>query len=100
MTEIQILFFCGLAAVFIGVMFVLLWYVYKVKMDMANLRKEHEAEMQKMKDLCNKIYDKLKEVVDKVNPLLANTTSSPTENTEVFEAEYVPADEDDCAVIV
>lgn len=86
MTNIQILFFCGLSVVFIGVMFLMLWKVHKVRVEMDNLQKEHTEEMKKMKELCNKIYEKLKEVVDKVNPLLAGTVSQP--NDEVFEAEY------------
>ena len=73
MTNIQILFFCGLSVVFIGVMFLMLWKVHKVRVEMDNLQKEHAEEMKKMKELCNKIYEKLKEVVDKVNPLLAGT---------------------------
>jgi len=98
MTDIQILFFCGLSVVFIAVMFLMLWKVHKVQVAMNNLSKEHDEEMGKVKDLCNKIYEKLKEVVEKVNPLLAGTVNQP--DAEVFEAEYVPENEDDSAVIV
>ena len=46
----------------------------------------------------NKIYEKLKEVVEKVNPLLANTTSFTNKNEDIVEVEYAPVEED--AVIV
>ena len=60
---------------------------------MENLKKEHAAEMGKMKDLCNKIYEKLKEVVEKVNPLLANDVSA-NNSEDIYEAAYVPVDEE------
>lgn len=86
MTNIQILFFCGLSVLFIGVMFVMLWKMHKLKLEMSNLEASHKDDYEKLKNLSNKIYEKLKEVVEKVNPLLAANVESP--NGEVFEAEY------------
>jgi len=84
MTNIQILFFCALTIVFIGVMFLLLWKVHKVETRIDGVEKKYEENINKLKDICTDIYGKLKEVVDRVNPLLADKMT----DEEVFEAEF------------
>ena len=98
MTNIQIMFFCGLSGVFIATMFLLLWKVHRVNVRISNLEKSYKEDFGKLKELSNKIYEKLKEVVEKVNPLLASATSSTNKNEDIVEVEYAPVEED--AVIV
>lgn len=73
MTDIQIFFFCVLTTVLIISEIVLLWQFYRLKSKIKKTTEQYEENIEKMRSLCNKIYDKLKEVVDKVNPLLAQT---------------------------
>ena len=95
MTNIQVLFFCGLFAVMIAAQFFILWRQYRMNRRMDKLAENDE----KFKELSNKIYEKLKEVVDAVNPLLAKEQSVNKDNDVI---DVVPEEvfvEEESAVI-
>ena len=95
MTNIQVLFFCGLFAIMIAAQFFILWRQYRMNRRMDKLAENDE----KFKELSNKIYEKLKEVVDAVNPLLAKEETT-NKNDDVIDV--VPEEafvEEESAVI-
>ena len=87
MTNIQLLFFSGTFVAMIAVQFVLLYKMNKVENRINEVNGEIESlksSNKKAIDFCNTLFDKLKEIVNKVNPLLA---AAPDKNTDVHEAQ-------------
>lgn len=82
MSNIQIFFFCVLTTILTISEIVLLWQYHRLKAKIKKTTEQYEENIEKMKSLCNKIYDKLKEVVDKVNPLLAQTNTTTNDNIQ------------------
>ena len=66
MTNIQLLFFSGLFAAMIVAQFVILYKMRKLE----KVTEELQDKSKKALDFCNTLYDKLKEIVNKINPLL------------------------------
>lgn len=88
MTNIQIMLFCILTTLLVVSEVLLLIQYHLLKSKINKTTKLYEENINKMQGLCNKIYDKLKEVVDKVNPLLA-TANAESKNDDVQEAVFV-----------
>jgi hypothetical protein len=84
MTNIQLLFFSGLFAAMIVAQFVILYKMRKLE----KVTEELQDKSKKALDFCNTLYDKLKEIVDKINPLLK---VAPDTKGEVHEAEIKEA---------
>lgn len=83
MTNIQILFLSVLIVINIAIYFVIFAKEYKRDKRVSNL----EAENEKIKDYCNTLFDKLKEIVNKVNPLLASQTNEDVQEAKVKDNE-------------
>ena len=86
MTNIQLLFFSSIFVVMIVAQFVILYKMNKIGSRINDVNTEIEAlksSNKKALDFCNTLFDKLKEIVNKVNPLL----EAAPDNTEVHEAQ-------------
>lgn len=79
MTNIQMLFFAGMFVVCTVTLFAAMYQIYKTNKRLAEL----ESSNKKALDFCNTLYDKLKEIVNKINPLL----EAMPDDAEVHEAE-------------
>ena len=79
MTNIQMLFFAGMFMVCTVTLFAAMYQIHKTSKRLAEL----ESSNKKTQDFCNTLYDKLKEIVDKINPLL----KAMPDDAEVHEAE-------------
>ena len=84
MTNIQLLFFSGLFAAMIVAQFVSLYKMRKLEKVTEELKDKNKKSL----DFCNTLYDKLKEIVNKINPLLE---AAPDTKGEVHEAEIKEA---------
>lgn len=79
MTNIQILFLSTLIITNIAIYFVIFVTEYKRNKKVHDL----EIENKKIKDYCNTLFDKLKEIVNKINPLLETQSSGDIQEAMV-----------------